>query len=162
MSLSKTVGTMGKCGPPRNQTKNIYIVRKILMRAIQKNVKFIEFETLCQMLWAFMSTFTMATHQIWSCHVTLATSFENISFSFNSIFTSGKVTKFGGNWLKNKTLQAKNKTRSGRHPPPLVLIGLKLADDYNTWGTQLLLRSNFRKSFSQHFDWIFVTFCKWL
>ena len=85
--------------------------------------------------------------------------FRNFSFSPNSIFTSGKVTKFEGNWLKNKTLQ--EKTKLGVEDTP-VLIGLNLLDDYYTWGTQLLLRLNFRKSFSQHFDWIFVTFCTWL
>ena len=34
----------------------LYIIRKVLMRAIQ-NVPFIEFELLCQKLWAFMSNF---------------------------------------------------------------------------------------------------------
>ena len=34
----------------------LYIIRKVLMRAIQ-NVLFIEFESLCQKLWAFMSNF---------------------------------------------------------------------------------------------------------
>ena len=32
--------------------------------------------------------------------------------------------KFGGNWLKDKTLQAKNKLGGGGKQPP-VLIGLK-------------------------------------
>ena len=42
-------------------TKQIYIVRKVSVKAIQ-NLTFIEFEPLCQTLWAFMSSFTMITH----------------------------------------------------------------------------------------------------
>ena len=34
----------------------LYIIQKVLMRAIQ-NILFIEFEPLCQKLWAFMSNF---------------------------------------------------------------------------------------------------------
>ena len=48
-----------------------------------KDVTFLEFEQLRQKLWAFMSSFTMTTHQIWSCNVTLATNFENVWFSPN-------------------------------------------------------------------------------
>ena len=71
--------------------------------------------------------FTMITHQIWSCHVALASNSENFYFSPNSIFKFRKVTKFEGNWLKDKKLQAKNKLGGGKHPPPQpVLIGLSL------------------------------------
>ena len=35
--------------------------------------------------------------------------FQNFYFSPNSILDFRKVSKFGGNWLKNKKLQAKNK-----------------------------------------------------
>ena len=58
-------------------------------------------------------TFTITTHQIWSCHVTLASDSENVYFSLNSILNFRKVIKFGGNWLKNKKLQAKNKLGGG-------------------------------------------------
>ena len=74
------------------EPNKIYIVRKVSMRAIQKNVIFIEFEPLCQKLWAFMSSFTM----------TLATNFEKFYFSPNSILNFRKSTKFGGNWLKKE------------------------------------------------------------
>ena len=46
--------------------------------------------------------FTKTTQQIWSCHVTLASNSENYYFLANSILNFRKVTKFGGNWLKNK------------------------------------------------------------
>ena len=48
--------------------------------------------------------FTKTTHQIWSCHVTLASNSENFYFSLNSVLNFRKVTKFGGNWLKNKNV----------------------------------------------------------
>ena len=35
----------------------LYIIQKVLIRAIQKNYFFIEFEPLCQTLSAFMSNF---------------------------------------------------------------------------------------------------------
>ena len=44
---------MGKCGPPRNQTK--YMSFERFCGELFKNVIFIEFEPLCQKLWAFMS-----------------------------------------------------------------------------------------------------------
>ena len=68
--------------------------------------------------------FTKTTHQIWSCHVTLASISKNFYFSPNSVLNLEKVTKFGGNWLKNKKVTGKNKLRGGKYPPPPpVLIG---------------------------------------
>ena len=51
--------------------------------------------------------FTRTTHQIWSCHVTLASISKNFYFSPNSVLNLGKVTKFGGIGSKTKKLQAK-------------------------------------------------------
>ena len=67
--------------------------------------------------------FTITTHQIWSCHVTLASNSENFHFLPYSILNFRKSYQIWGNWLKNKTLRAKNKLGGGKHPP--VLIGLK-------------------------------------
>ena len=47
--------TMEKCGPPRNQTN--YISFKRYWWELSKNALFIEFESLCQKVWAFMSNF---------------------------------------------------------------------------------------------------------
>ena len=47
--------TMKKCGPRRNQTN--YKSFQRYWRELSKNVLFIEFESLCQKLWAFMSNF---------------------------------------------------------------------------------------------------------
>ena len=63
--------------------------------------------------------FTMTTHQIWSCHVILVSNSENFYFTPNSILNFRKVTKFGGNWLKNKKLQSKKqKTNWGWKTTP--------------------------------------------
>ena len=68
--------------------------------------------------------FTIINHQIWSCHVTLVSNSENFYFSPNSILNCRKVTKFRGNWLKNKKLQAKSKLGVGGVETPPVLVGL--------------------------------------
>ena len=52
--------------------------------------------------------------------------FENCYFSPNSVLNFRKVTKFGGNWLKNKSYMQKTNWGGGgdgKHP----LIGLKLS-----------------------------------
>ena len=53
MSLPKIMENNEKMRTSGESNK-IYIVRNVLMRAIQK-YNFIEFEPLCQKLWAFMS-----------------------------------------------------------------------------------------------------------
>ena len=60
--------------------------------------------------------FTKTTHQIWSCHVTLASNSENFYFLPNSILKFRKVTKFGGNYLKNKNVTGKEPTGGGKAP----------------------------------------------
>ena len=65
-----------------------------------------------------MPSFTMTTHQIWSCHVILATHFENYYVAPNSILNFRKVTKVGGNWLKNKKVTGKKHNSEWNPPPP--------------------------------------------
>ena len=65
------------------------------MRAIQ-NVLFIEFEPLCQKLWAFLSNFDFsydARSQIWECHVTQEANFDFFLFCSNSTFNIRKSHK---------------------------------------------------------------------
>ena len=64
--------------------------------------------------------FTKTTHQIWSCHVTLASNSENFYFSPDSVLNLGKVTKFGVNWFKNKKVTGKKQIRDGKHPSCLL------------------------------------------
>ena len=75
----------------------------------------IEFEQLCQKLWAFMSNLPKP----------LTSNSENFYRSLNSVLNFRKVNKFRGNWLKNKKA-TDNKTNWGVKtppPPPPVLIG---------------------------------------
>ena len=69
--------------------------------------------------------FTMTTHQIWSCHVTLASNSENFYFLPNSALNFGKFIKFGENWLKNKKVTGKKQSGEQKTPPPPVLIWLR-------------------------------------
>ena len=117
LSLPKTIENKEKIRTSLEPNK-IYIVQMFWWE-LSKNVTFIEFETLCQTLWAFMSNFTTTTHNIWSCHVTLAANFENFYFSPNSILDFRKsYPKFGGNWLKNKKVTCKKKLGAEKHPLP--------------------------------------------
>ena len=53
--------------------------------------------------------------------------FENFYFSPNFILNFRKLTEFGGEiGSRTKKLQAKSKTRGGKHPLPPVLFGLTL------------------------------------
>ena len=83
------------------ERNKIYIVGKVLMRAIQKcNFYWISATVLNVM--SIYVKFTKTTHQIWSRQVTLASNSENFNFCLIMHQILGKVTKFGGNWLKNK------------------------------------------------------------
>ena len=116
MSLSKTVENNGKMRTSPEPNK-IYIIRKVLMRAIQKcNFHWI-WATVSKVLGIFVK-FNITTNEIWSCHVTLASNSENFYLSPNSILNFKKVTKFGGNWLKNKNVTGKKQIRGGKHPVP--------------------------------------------
>ena len=69
--------------------------------------------------------FTKTTHQIWSCHVILASNSENFYFLLNSILNFKKSYKIWGNWLKNKKVRQKQ-IGGGKDPPPSVLIAYRV------------------------------------
>ena len=56
--------------------------------------------------------FTKTTHQIWSCHVTLASNSNNFYLLPDFVLNFRKVTKFEGNWFKRGYTQ-KQKQISG-------------------------------------------------
>ena len=62
--------------------------------------------------------FTMTTHQIWSCHVTLASNSENFYFSPSSILNFRKSYQIWGKLVEDQ------KTKLGVENTP-VLRGLK-------------------------------------
>ena len=96
-----------------------YIIRKVLMRAIQK-CSFIEFGLLCEKLWSFFLS-NFGSHQIWSCHETQNASFENFLFCLILHLISEKVTKFLVKSSQLQKLPAKNLSGGGKHPSPVPL-----------------------------------------
>ena len=98
-----------------------YIIRKVLMRAIQ-TCTFFEFISLCQKLWAFLSNFglfRMSAHQISSCQVTQEVNFENVLFYPNSTLNIRKSHKISsGKALYFRSYQAKPQGGGGggEHP----------------------------------------------
>ena len=65
--------------------------------------------------------FTMTTHQIWSCHVTLPSNSENFYFSPNSISNGKKSYQIWGK-LAQEQKSNRQKTNWGGTAP--MLIGL--------------------------------------
>ena len=50
--------------------------------------------------------------------------FQNVCFSPNSILKFRAVTKFGGNWLKNKKVTGRETKLGVKNTPTLVIGGL--------------------------------------
>ena len=98
----------------------IYIVGKVLMRAIE-NCNFIEFEPLATVskVMGIYVKFAMTTHQIWSCHVTMAPNSENFYFSPNSILNFRKTYHIWGKLAKEQKVTGKKQIGGGKHPPCL-------------------------------------------
>ena len=68
-------------------------------------------------LWTFMSSFTMNTHQIWSCHVTLAANFEKFYFSPNSMLNFRESCQIWGK-LAQEQKSYRQKAKLGVKTPP--------------------------------------------
>ena len=63
--------------------------------------------------------FAITAHQIWSCHLTLASNSENFYFSPNFILDFNQIL---GKLAQEQKSYRKRQTGGGKHPP--VLIGL--------------------------------------
>ena len=61
--------------------------------------------------------FTKTTHQIWSCHVTLASNFENFYFLPSSVLNFRKSYQIWGK-LAQEQKSSKQKTNWGVETPP--------------------------------------------
>ena len=105
-----------------SDSKKIYIIWKVLRKAIPKCNFYWFWATVSKGMGIYVK-FTKTTHQIWSCHMTLVSNSENFYFFSNSVLNFKKVTKIGGNWLKNKKLQTGG---GGGVKDPPVLIRLKI------------------------------------
>ena len=114
-------------GKMRTSSKpnKLFIIRKVLMRAIQ-NVLFIEFESLCQKLWAFMSNFGIfydarSPNMAMSCDP--RSKFRKKLLFPNSAFNIGESCKSSS----RKALYFRSyqpKTSRGVENTPPVLLGL--------------------------------------
>ena len=115
-SLPKTTE---KCGPPRNQTN--YISFERYWWELSKNVLFIEFESLCQKLWAFMSNFDIF-YDARSPNMAMSrdprSKFRKILFFPNSAFNIGKTCKISSRKaLYFRSYQPKtSRGGCGKHP----------------------------------------------
>ena len=108
-----------------------YISFKKFWWELSKNVTFIEFEPLCQKLWAFMSSFTITAHQIWSCHMTLATNFDNFYFCLTLYEILGKLPNSGEIGSRTKKLQGKKQNSVWKTPSPPSAYKVNLNDSGN-------------------------------
>ena len=69
--------------------------------------------------------FTKSTHQMWSCHMTLASNSKNFYFSPNSVLNFRGSYQVWGKFTQEQKVTGKNKLGVENTPLPPVLIGLK-------------------------------------
>ena len=80
-----------------------------------------------------MSSFTMTTHQIRSCHVTLAANFDSFNFSPNSILNFWKSCQILGKLAQEqKSYMAKNPVLIGLSFLIIHKGPLKIYEEYGT------------------------------
>ena len=115
MSLPKTMENNRKMWTFEEPNK-IYIFGKVLMGAIRNlillNLRY------CVKSYGHLCQFSKTTHQIWSCHVTLASNSKNFYFSPNSVLNFRKSYQIWGNLAQEQKVTGKNKLGGGKHPPP--------------------------------------------
>ena len=64
--------------------------------------------------------FTKTTHQIWSCHVILASNSETFYFSPDSVLNFRKIYQIWGKLAQEQKVTGKNKLGVENTPPPQV------------------------------------------
>ena len=62
--------------------------------------------------------FTKTTHQIWSCHVTLASNSENFYFLPYSVLNFRKSYQIWGKLAEEQKVTGKEQIGGGQPPPP--------------------------------------------
>ena len=65
-----------------------------------------------------MSNLPKTTHQIWSCHVTLASNSENFYFSTNSVLKFRKSYQILGKLAQEQKSYRQKQIEGGKHPLP--------------------------------------------
>ena len=127
---------MRKCGPLRNQTK--YISFERFWWELFKNVIFNWIWATVTKVMGIYVKFTMTTHQIWTCHVTLHSNSGNFYFSPNSILNFRKVTKFGRVGSRTRKLQAKTNWGMKKTPSPSAYRVKWWKWEYRVWSCETL------------------------
>ena len=112
------------------EPNKIYIVGKVLMRAIKKCI-FIEFEPLCQKLMDIYIKFTKITHQVWSCHVTLASNPQNLYLSPNSVLNFREKLPDLGEIGSRTKVKGKKQIGSGKHSSSAYRVKFFLKRNYH-------------------------------
>ena len=64
---------------------------------------------------------TMTTHQIWSCHLTLASNFENFNFLPNSLLNFKKRYQIWGKLAQEQKVTGKKQIGGWKTPPSQCL-----------------------------------------
>ena len=72
--------------------------------------------------------FTKTTHQIWSCHVTVASNSKNFNFSPNSVANFRKSYQLWGKLAQERKVTGIKRIRGWKTPSPPMLIGLRQID----------------------------------
>ena len=62
--------------------------------------------------------FTKTTHQIWSCHLTLASNSKKISLLPNSVLNFRKSYQIWRKLAEEQKVTGLKQIRGGKHPPP--------------------------------------------
>ena len=73
--------------------------------------------------------FTKTTHQIWSCHVALASNSENFYFSPDFVLNFRKRYQIWVNWPKNKKVTSKKTSWGWKTPPSTYSVKVPILTD---------------------------------
>ena len=77
--------------------------------------------------------FTETTHQIWSCHVTLASNSENFYFLPNSVLNFRKSYQIWGKLAQEQKVTGKKPIGGGVEITPQVRIGMLKRHDQKVY-----------------------------
>ena len=111
---------MGKCGSAKRN--KIYIVGKVLMRAIQKNVILLNLNH-CVKNYGHFCQIYQNHSQIMVMSRALASNSGNVYFSLDSLLNFRKSYQIWGKLAQERKVTGKKKTNlgGGKHPPPVLI-----------------------------------------
>ena len=141
MSIPKTMENNGEMRTYAKPNK-LCISRKVLMRAIQ-NVLFIEFEPLCQTLWAFLSNFGFF-YDARSPNMVISrdprSKFRKFFIMSHSTFNIRKSHKFSGGKLSTSEIISQKPHEGMENTPLPVPLGLNTDTETSEGRIVILLK----------------------